>query len=235
MDADALAASLRRLGEEPARMPLQDSVQQVIDACVQVFGVSGSGLMIADAQSILRYAVASDGPGRKLEEIQLEVGGGPCVDAFVRDELIVSEDLANDSRWPEVAARVSPLGIRGMLGVPAHLSGLPIGSLDVYLDSPHVWTRAEQRALSSYAEVVGALMEAALTARQAGELADQLNYALEHRVPIERGIGYLMARDRLDHAAAFNRLRRSARNTRRRIGDVAEELLREGVLPDELD
>lgn len=233
MDAEQLAASLRRLGEEPARLPLRHSIQQVVDACVQVFGVTGCGLMIADNQSVLRYAVATDGPGRHLEEVQLETGQGPCIEAFVRDDIVVSEDLATDSRWPQVAARVGPLGVHGMLGVPVYLSGLAVGSLDVYLDEPHRWERAEQRALRSYADVVGSLIEAALSAHQAGELADQLNYALEHRVPIERGIGYLMARDGLDHADAFNRLRRSARNARRRIGDAAEELLRTGALPDE--
>jgi AmiR/NasT family two-component response regulator len=42
-----------------------------------------------------------------------------------------------------------------------------------------------------------------------------------------------MARDGLEHPEAFNRLRRAARNSRRRIGDVAEELLKSGNLPDE--
>jgi GAF domain-containing protein len=233
MDANALAATLRRLGDEPARLPLQQSVQQVVDACVQVFGVSGSGLMIADDQSVLRYAVATDGPGRQLEDVQLESGDGPCVEAFVREDVVVSEDLATDARWPDVAARVGPLGVHGMLGVPVYLSGLPVGSLDVYVDEPHRWDRSEQHAMRSFADVSGSLMEAAVAAQQAGELADQLNYALEHRVSIERGIGYLMARDRLDNTDAFNRLRRAARNARRRIGDVAEELLRTGSLPDE--
>lgn len=233
VDANALAASLRRLSEDSTRLPLRHTIQEVVDACVQVFAVTGSGLMIADHQSVLRYAAATNGPGRQLEDIQLEVGDGPCVEAFVRDELVLSEDLATDSRWPDVAACVAPLGVHGMVGVPVHLSGLPVGSLDVYRDQPHIWDRAEQRALRSYADVIGSLTEAALTAHAAGELADQLNYALEHRVPIERGIGYLMARDGLDHASAFNRLRRAARNARRRIGDVAEELLRSGSLPDE--
>jgi GAF domain-containing protein len=189
--------------------------------------------MLADVQSVLRYAVATDGPGRVLEDVQLDTGQGPCVDAFVRDVLVVSEDLAADSRWPSVAERVAPLGVHGMLGVPVHLGGIAVGSLDVYRDRPHRWNLAEQRALARYAEVVSAQTETALAAHQAGELADQLHYALEHRVPIERGIGYLMARDRLDHAAAFNRLRRASRNTRRRIGEVAEELLRTARLPDE--
>jgi AmiR/NasT family two-component response regulator len=52
-------------------------------------------------------------------------------------------------------------------------------------------------------------------------------------VPIERGVGYLMARDGIDHAEAFNRLRRTARSSRRKIGDVAEQLLQTGLLPGE--
>ena len=36
---------------------------------------------------------------------------------------------------------------------------------------------------------------AAVAAQNAGELAAQLQYALDYRVIIERGVGYLMARD----------------------------------------
>jgi GAF domain-containing protein len=234
VDANALNTSLRGIAEKRGH-PLRDSLQQVIDACVQVFAVTGSGLMIADDQSVLRYAVATDGPGRALEDIQLETGEGPCVQTFVTDDVVVTEDLAVDERWPRVAERVGPLGVRGMLGVPVRLSGIVVGSLDVYRDEPHQWDRAEQRALARYADVVGSLTETALAAHQAGELAQQLNYALDHRVPIERGIGYLMARDSVGHAEAFNRLRRAARSSRRKIGNVAEDLLDTGRLPHEQD
>ena len=232
MDPRALTESLRRLGERRGDS-LRQSLQEVVQACVQVFGVTGSGLMVADDQSVLRYEVATDGPSHELEQVQLDIGEGPCVEAFVQDRLVVTEDLTHDPRWPRVAERVKPLGVRGMLGVPVHLGGLAVGSLDVYLDRPHRWELTEQRALTRYAEVVAALTETALAAQQAGELAAQLNYALDHRVPIERGIGYLMARDGVDHAAAFNRLRRASRNSRRRVGEVADELLRTGRLPDE--
>jgi GAF domain-containing protein len=234
MDANTLNASLRGIAEQRGH-PLRDSLQKVIDACVQVFDVTGSGLMVADDQSVLRYAVASDGPGRELEDIQLETGEGPCVDTFVTDDVVVTEDLGEDERWPRVAKHMGPLGVHGMLGVPVRLSGIVVGSLDVYRDRPHRWERSEQQALSRYADVVGSLTETALAAHQAGELAEQLNYALDHRVPIERGIGYLMARDGVGHADAFHRLRRAARSSRRKIGDVAQEMLSTGRLPDEED
>lgn len=233
IDGRALAASLQRLQSQPATGGLRGSLQQVVDACVQLFSVTGSGLMLADAQSVLRYAVATDGPGLQLEDVQLEVGEGPCVLAFVTDELVDTADASTDPRWPTVAPRIRSLGVRGMLGIPVHLSGIPVGSLDVYLDTRHDWDESEKRALGRYGDVVEAMIETAVAADRAGELAEQLNYALDYRVPIERGVGYLMARDGVDHAEAFNRLRRAARSSRRKIGEVAQQLLQSGRLPQE--
>ena len=42
-----------------------------------------------------------------------------------------------------------------------------------------------------------------------------------------------MARDRIGQTEAFNRLRTAARSCRRKIGDVARDLLRTGRLPNE--
>ena len=234
VDASALAASLRRLQDQPEGHTLPAALRQVVDACQHLFSVTGSGLMVADAQSVLRYAVATDGPGQQLEDVQLQTGEGPCMRAFVFDELVETEDASTDPRWPGVTDLIRSLGVHGMLGIPVHLSGIPVGSLDVYLDVPHRWDESEKRALTRYARVVEAMMETALAADRAGELAEQLNYALDYRVPIERGVGYLMARDNVDHAEAFSLLRSAARNSRRKIGDVAEDLLRTGRLPEEV-
>jgi AmiR/NasT family two-component response regulator len=77
------------------------------------------------------------------------------------------------------------------------------------------------------------LLTAAVAAEQSSELAAQLTYAIQHRAPIERGVGYLMARDRIGQIDAFNRLRSAARDNRRKIGEVARELLSTGRLPGE--
>jgi AmiR/NasT family two-component response regulator len=44
-------------------------------------------------------------------------------------------------------------------------------------------------------------------------------------VVIDRAVGVIMARDRVDPVTAFNRLRVSARSAERKIVDVADELL----------
>ena len=108
-----------------------------------------------------------------------------------------------------------------------------MGTRDVHTLRTRRWSPVERTALGRYAEIAEAVLAAAASADRAGELAAQLHYALDHRAPIERGVGYLMARDGLDQAAAFDRLRRAARSSRRRIGHVADELLRSGRLPGE--
>jgi AmiR/NasT family two-component response regulator len=49
-------------------------------------------------------------------------------------------------------------------------------------------------------------------------------------VVIERAVGYLMAQRGLGSVAAFALLRRTARDQRRKISDVARELLDTGSL-----
>jgi GAF domain-containing protein len=230
IDPEALAASLRRLHDLDNDDVLR-ALDQTIAACVDLFGVSGSGLMIIDEQHALRDAVASDGPGRVLEKVQSETGQGPCVDTFVHDTVVSTADIGTDSRWPASRALIAEHGVHAVLGVPVHVGGLAVGSLDVYLDRPHDWNDSEIAALLRYGQVVETTLRAAMVAHQAGELADQLQYALDHRVVIERAVGFLMARQGVGAVEAFNVLRRTARSRRRKVADVARELLETGALP----
>jgi GAF domain-containing protein len=233
VDAQALAASLRRLQERDAAV-LQPSLRRIVDACAQLFGLDGSGVMLADEQGALRFVVTTDAAGRRaLEDAQRDTGQGPCVDTFVGDEPTSCESMGADARYPALAARLSGQTVDAVLSVPLRLSHTVVGTLTVYTAGPRRWSRAERDALTRYGEIAEAVLAAAVSADQAGELAAQLNYALDYRAPIERGVGYLMARDGLDQAAAFHRLRTAARSNRRRIGEVAEELLRSGRLPGE--
>jgi signal transduction protein with GAF and PtsI domain len=235
IDRRALAASLRRLQQPDNDAMLAQSLRRVVDACIHMFTVTGSGLMLADEQGDLRYAVATDPSSQHLETAQLRTAEGPCVDAYVHDTVVTCADLATDPRYQRLARRLGNVRFRAVLGVPIHLAGITVGSLDVYADAPRDWQPNECDAIGRYAHVAEAMLTAAVSAEHAGELAAQLSYAVEHRAPIERGVGYLMARDKLPQADAFNELRKAARASRRKIGDVAETLLETGYLPGEAD
>ena len=231
IDPAQLARSLHRL-EPVSDGDITAALQQAIAACVELFRVTGSGLMIADEDNALRAAVASDGPGRALEDVQAQTGQGPCVDTFVNRRIVTTDDLDTESRWPASRGALTRHGVRAVLGVPVVLGGITVGSLDVYMNQPHQWDDSECNALLRYSHVLETTLEAALKARHSGELADQLQYALDNRVVIERGVGFVMCSYGVDAVAAFNVLRRIARNQRRKVVEVVRQLLDTGVLPD---
>jgi GAF domain-containing protein len=233
IDADALGASLRRLQERTDPEGLGRSLQRVVDASVELFGLTGSGLMLTDEHGELRYVAATDPGSATLEKAQVETGQGPCVDSFLAAAPVGCADLAADGRYPELAARLEGEGVVAVLGVPVRLMSMAVGSLDLYCDVEHEWSDDERDALVRFGEVADIVIATAVAADRAGELADRLTYALDHRVGVERGVGYLMARDGLAHGPAFHRLRRAARDSGRLLGEVSDALLATGRLPGE--
>jgi AmiR/NasT family two-component response regulator len=76
-----------------------------------------------------------------------------------------------------------------------------------------------------YAALAATLLTRAAAAQVKGRLAEQLRVALEHRSRIERAKGIVMAREGIDDAAAFERLRSVSRSSRRPLIDVVDEVL----------
>ncbi len=232
IDDAALAESLRRLAQPDDTASITSALELVVKACVDLFGVDGAGVLVADEQDVLTYAAASDGPGRLLEETEAEAGQGPCTEAFVEARVVTSRDiLAEAERWPTLAEVMADQPVRAVLGTPVLLGGVPVGTLDVYKQSAHDWDESEVAAIRRYAEVITTILGAALQAHTAGELAKQLQYALDYRVVIERAVGFLMAKQSIDGVAAFNALRTAARSKRTKIGLVSEHVLQTGDLP----
>jgi hypothetical protein len=97
--------------------------------------------------------------------------------------------------------------------------------LNVYRNESVEWDRSDVSALTAYGALIAEVLATALAAQEHSTVADQLQYALDYRVVIERAVGYLMATHRPDAVTAFDVLRRRARDSRQRVADVAAEVL----------
>jgi GAF domain-containing protein len=201
------------------------SLHAVVDATRVVFGADGAGVMLLDDQQALHYVGATDGRAAAFEAAQEETGEGPCVDSLLYDMTVSTVDLATDPRWPQLTKQIGGLGVRGILGVPLHLGATTVGSLNAYYVAAHDWGDDHLAAMSAHARVVEELLGTAVLAQQRSVIVDQLNRALENRVTIERAIGVIMATSDLDPVRAFNELRRAARTQRRRVAELADEVL----------
>jgi GAF domain-containing protein len=224
IDPDALTKSVARLeGVDPADTGLDAALELAVAETDELFEVDGAGLMLIDADGVLRSTTASDRPGGMLESLQEQFGEGPCVDAFLKDGPVLADDLAADPRWPSVGPLAAGHSVRAVLGVPIDLRDGPMGTLNVYAAHPRGWDDSEVAAIQAYTRVIASLLRSAVQAHVSGRAATQLQRALDSRSLIEQAKGVLMERRGLDQQAAFELLRSRARSTRRRLQDIARE------------
>jgi GAF domain-containing protein len=224
IDPTDLAKSIGALGSLDPERGLAPTLQQIADAAKQLFRADGAGLMLVDADGALRWASASDQSAQTVEDEQEQLAQGPCAVAFSQRLPAAIRDLNAEPDWQEFTQVLVSEGLRAALSVPVELDGGVIGTLDVYVGEPRDWDPSEVAALQAYAGLVASLLSAATTAQVKGRLANQLQAALEHRWLIEQAKGVVMAREQLDAQAAFERLRAAARNSTRRLADVAKDV-----------
>jgi GAF domain-containing protein len=226
MDAADIHRVLKELGDlRYAAGNLQQALRRIVDATHRLFNVDGAGLMLLDPDQLLRNVAVSDQRINALEELQIEHGEGPCLDAFERKDLVDSPDLANERRWPQFAPVAVRRGLLAVLACPIPYNQQAIGVVAVFSATRRPWTPEGELALVGFTDLAALLIANTMASEERGKLADQLQRALDARVVIEQAKGALMAHEGLNDVEAFERLRRQARSRRRRVADVAAETI----------
>src|SRR5512133_3158429 len=94
---------------------LDEALRRIVSATHELFAVDGAGLMLIDPDQLLRNVADSDRRVDHLEELQIEHGEGPCIDAFDEKELVHSADLGAEARWPKFSSSAVDRGLRAVL------------------------------------------------------------------------------------------------------------------------
>ena len=76
-----LAQALGALDEADLNQGLGPSVLQLLAMTKHLLAADGVGLMLVDAEGMLRWAAASDQQAEQLEQAQEALAEGPCTDA----------------------------------------------------------------------------------------------------------------------------------------------------------
>ena len=206
---------------------LLGGLQRVVDATRTVVGVDGVGLTLAHEDGPPRWVATTDRAMELLEQIQQDFGEGPCLAAYAEDRVVAVEDLRRAPRWDRIAAVVGQLQVRGMVSVPVRLAGQAVGTLDAYSTNPRAWSAQEIDALGALAAVTADLVRTATELANREVEVAQLRQALVGRVWIEQAKGVLAGTRGISPDAAFRQLREQARSSRRKLADLAQEVVQD--------
>lgn len=200
-----------------------DLADHAVDAC------EAAGIMLDDDGTLATAAASSDLVAT-VDQLQIEAGEGPCLDASAQRLTIYAHDLLDDDRWPTFAPMAVGAGIRSVIAY--RLSDDRPSALNLYSRLPAAFgatDRAQGLLFATFARLaVDAAEVRALDEQRILNLAE----ALRTRELIGQAQGILMERERITGEQAFHVLRRASQHTNIKLREVAAAIVETGETPD---
>ena len=204
---------------------LLDYLDVLLERSGAVLGATAGGVMLTDRDGELQVLASTDERARLMELFELQRQEGPCVDAHHRGEPVIEHDLAASSRWSHFTPVALASGYRAAFAFPMRLRGAQIGALNLFRSEPGSVEAETLGAAQAFADMaaIGILQERA--ARQAQELAGQLQAALNSRIVLEQAKGVVAERTGSEMGQAYQLLRWHARNHNHTLRAVAAAIV----------
>jgi ANTAR domain len=172
---------------------------------------------------------ASDSTAARLDEIQLDLGQGPCWDAMEIAAPVSVIDTGSEDRWPLFADAVSKIDIRAVYAFPLVFAGLPIGAVDVYSRTPGPLSDTLVREFTATSAATSLRVLTAVLRDNEEEHSSNPG----SRRTVHQATGMILARYRTSPEDALLLLRAHAFAQSRSVMEVAEDIVtRRDAFPD---
>lgn len=207
------------------------TLQEIVElAELAVDGCEAAGVLLSDSGT-LTTAAASSPLVVEIDQMQIDAGEGPCLDAATQGTTVYAHDLIDDARWPTFAAAATAAGIRTVLAYP--LSVERHSALNLYARLPAAFGATARAQGLLFATLARLAMDSARERAAEADKAHNLTEALRTRELIGQAQGILIERDRITADQAFDVLRRASQNLNIKLREVAETLVETGETPRE--
>jgi hypothetical protein len=194
-----------------------------LGAVEAVPGIEHASISITGADGQIRTLAPTDILAVHADELQYELGEGPCLSAVLDDPVVQVDDIRNDLRWPAYGPRVAKqLGIGSQLAFQFRAEPHARGGLNLYSGRPYAITAETRQIGALFANLAAVAMG---WTRQTRSLTE----ALETRTMIGQAIGVLMERYRLDTDRAFAFMVRTSQTGNIKLRDVAAGIVEDAI------
>ncbi|MDQ1636358.1 MAG: hypothetical protein QOJ32_3167 [Frankiaceae bacterium] len=209
-----------------------DIVEFLHELCtdvVQLVGAETAGVMLADSRGGLRLLASSEERMRVLEVFELQSKQGPCLDAYRTHQTVAATVAEGERLWPNFAAYAAELGFRHMCAVPLQLRDVTIGALNLFRAPDEHFAEADLEIAQAMAKVAVTGLLQRRTIGEGNAISAQLRTALQSRIAIEQAKGVLAEYLNVSVDDAFVYLRDHARNSNRKLTELARDVANKRV------
>jgi GAF domain-containing protein len=215
-----VSQDLMQIGEEtPTLQSVVERAVEVVPAC------DWASVTLRRRRNRTETVAASSDVAVQVDQLQYDLGEGPCLEAAVTGQPRVSNHLATSQDWPRWGPRAADIGVHAILGIQLSTAEEVLGALNLYSGTPGAFGHEDLDVADIYATH-------ATNALTAARMSSGLRTALHSRHMIGVAQGILMQTYELTMEQSFELLRRYSSHTNTKLADVAEYVVTHGALPD---
>ena len=218
--ADLLAAAAAEREAQP---------QRISELCVEMLGVTGAGISMVTSAGNHGVVCATDEVSAKIEDLQLTLGEGPCIDSVREGIPVLMSDLGAQGdfsveRWPAFLEGAGAAGVCAVFAFPLRIGAISVGAMDLYRDEPGDLASDELPAALMAADAAAyALLH--LDQPPAGALAGNSDLSTVYHPQVHQATGMVQVQLGVSTNEAFVRLRARAFATNRSLVDLAGDVV----------
>jgi hypothetical protein len=186
-------------------------------------GTDGASVSLSGAGRVLSPVWATNATARAVEERQLTLGEGPCLDAAAFGRPVLVEDLRSPpggaTAWPAFLHDVTTLGVWGLFAFPLQMGVIVVGTLELYRRDAGRLSRPQLGVALNTADVLGAVLLGLGSGPAAADVIPP------YRLVVHQAAGMLTVQLDVPIEEAMLRLRARAFSRGRSINDVAADVV----------
>jgi hypothetical protein len=201
--------------------------KRLCQACAEVTEMTGAGIMLMSGDVRHGSVCTTDEVSAVIEQLQYELGEGPCVDAYKFDRPVAEPDLADPAttRWVAFTGSALAAGARAVFGFPLQVGSVRLGALNLYRDRPGPLDGEQHADALVMADVAAHAVLLLQAGAPPGKVAGELEAGADFQYVVHQAAGMVAAQLEVTVGVALIRLRAYAFGNDRPLTDVARAVV----------
>lgn len=218
---------IRILSRFTESVPVAQETKRLCEVSADVTCMSGAGIMLMSGD-VPRGPLCTTNPvSALLEQLQHDLGEGPCVDAYRQRHPVLEPDLAapRTPRWVAFSGPAVEAGVRGIFGFPLQVGAVRLGALNLHSDRPGPLSGEQHADALVMADIVAQAILLLQADAPPGQLAASLEAGSDFQYVVHQASGMVAAQLDISVGQSLIRLRGYSFGNGRPLTDVARDVV----------
>lgn len=203
------------------------TTRRLCQVCAEVTGVTGAGIMLMAGDVARGSVCTTDTVSALIEQLQYDLGEGPCVDAYHQDRPVAEPDLASPEspRWLAFTGPAVDAGARAVFGFPLQVGAVRLGALNLYNDRPGPLTDDQHTDALIVADVAAQAILLLQADAPPDAVAAELETSANFQYVVHQATGMVAVQLAVTVSQALILLRAHSFGNNRSLTDVAHDVV----------